>query len=50
MKHAMHKKHTKAEHKKWISKKVAKLRREGYAPDQAVAIAHDKMRRKIKGR
>lgn len=35
--------------KKKVSKKVSKLVREGYAQDQAVAIAHDMARRK-KGR
>ena len=48
----MHGKHMKAKGKKMISRKVAKLRREGYAQDQAVAIAHDmaRKRKKMKGR
>ena len=50
-KHMMPEKHKAMKGKKMISRKVAKLRREGYAQDQAVAIAHDMARkRKKKGR
>ena len=51
MMHGKHKGKKMMGDKKRVSHKVAKLRREGYAQDQAVAIAHDMARkRKKKGR
>lgn len=42
-------KHGHSEHRKFMSKKIKKLRAEGYAQAQAVAIAHDMARKKYGG-